>query len=123
MTAAGNPLSVAIRLARRECTGRDPSKLNELYRIIGRRRIPPPRRVPVVPAIIAGEGEQAAEHFREFFISRRGVPGRPRARAGYYPATRSFFTWLEQRGITDLATVKREDIANSLRARSSPQTR
>src|SRR3954449_12219187 len=57
----------------------------------------------IVPAAIAGAGEHAARRFLEFFAAT--IRNR-NTRMAYYRAACSFFTWLEQRGVTDLVDIE-----------------
>src|SRR5277367_1286757 len=57
----------------------------------------------VVPAAIADAGEKAVRRFLEFFAAT--IRNR-NTREAYYRAACSFFAWLEQRGIGELADIE-----------------
>jgi integrase/recombinase XerD len=57
----------------------------------------------VIPAAIAGAGERAVRRFLEFFAAT--IRNR-NTREAYYRATCSFFAWIEQRGIGELADIE-----------------
>jgi hypothetical protein len=79
--------------------------------VLTRRNRLPQRPAFTVPAMIVRAGDDAASRFREFFLQKRAGPGRMRARATHYKATRSFFQSLERRGITELAAVAAYDLS------------
>ena len=57
----------------------------------------------VIPPAIAGAGEKAVRRFLEFFAAT--IRNRT-TREAYYRAACSFFAWLEQRGIGELADIE-----------------
>jgi integrase/recombinase XerC len=70
----------------------------------------------IVPAMIARAGEPAVQRFRQFFTPPPHRRGRRRIRAAHYQAARSFFTWLDRRGVTELAAIKPLDLVTYLDA-------
>src|SRR5215213_6297660 len=70
--------------------------------------VPKPAARPVastifVPTAIAGAGERAVRRFLEFFAASIRNKN---TRMAYYRAARSFFAWLEQRGIAELVDIE-----------------
>ena len=59
---------------------------------------------PVLPALIAAAGEQAAWRFLEFFAVHIRNPN---TRAAYAHAAGAFLRWCEARGLRELALVQR----------------
>src|SRR3954453_13782702 len=57
----------------------------------------------IVPAMIADLGEKAALRFIDFFTAHIRNPN---TRAAYAIAVRSFFAWLDARGVTELRQVR-----------------
>src|SRR4030081_689510 len=57
----------------------------------------------IVPAMIADLGETAALRFIDFFTAHIRNPN---TRAAYAIAVRSFFAWLDARGVTELRQVR-----------------
>src|ERR1700681_2930754 len=77
--------------------------MNELVTIKAPR---PPVCVPgraVIPAGIAGAGEHAVRRFLEFFAAT--IRNR-NTREAYYRAACSFFAWLDQNNIGELADIE-----------------
>src|ERR1700681_4830783 len=61
------------------------------------------RRGLAVPAAVAGAGDHAARRFLEFFAASIRNKN---TRMAYYRAVCSFFAWLEQHGIDELADIE-----------------
>jgi site-specific recombinase XerD len=57
----------------------------------------------IVPVAIAAAGERATKRFLEFFAA---TIRNKNTRMAYYRAACSFFTWLEQHGITELVDIE-----------------
>jgi site-specific recombinase XerD len=62
----------------------------------------------IVPAIIADLGDAAALRFIDFFTANIRNPN---TRAAYAVAVRSFFRWLETRGVTELAAIRTHHVS------------
>src|SRR5919112_137417 len=74
---------------------------------------------PVVPALIADEGDGAARRFVEFFTAN--IPN-PNTRAAYARAVAQFLRWAEERGLT-LRSIEPVAVAayvEGLKARLAP---
>src|ERR1700748_3679672 len=61
-----------------------------------------------VPAMIAGAGERASLRFIDFFTAHIRNPN---TRAAYGVAVRSFFTWLETRGLAELTEIRTHHVS------------
>ena len=70
--------------------------------------IAPPSATMVVPAMVADLGEAAALRFIDFFTANIRNSNK---RAAYAVAVRSFFRWLEARGIRELGAVRTHHIS------------
>jgi site-specific recombinase XerD len=70
--------------------------------------VTPATATTVVPAIIANLGEAAALRFIDFFTANIRNPN---TRAAYGVAVRSFFHWLAQRGVTELAAIRTHHVS------------
>ena len=62
----------------------------------------------VVPAMVADLGEAAALRFIDFFTANIRNPN---TRAAYAVAVRSFFRWLETRGVRELIAVRTHHVS------------
>ncbi len=62
-----------------------------------------PYPIDLVPAAIAGAGGHASRRFWEFFTANIRNPN---TRQAYYRNALAFFTWLEQRDLTDLRQIE-----------------
>jgi site-specific recombinase XerD len=71
------------------------------------------RSTLVVPAIIAEAGERAARRFLDFFAASIENDN---TRTAYYRAACSFFVWLEEHGIGELADIEPFHVAAYLKA-------
>ena len=75
----------------------------------------------IVPAMIADLGENAALRFIDFFTAHIRNPN---TRAAYAVAVRSFFAWVEARGITEVRKVRTIHVSGYIealnRARKAP---
>jgi site-specific recombinase XerD len=67
----------------------------------------------VVPSMIAEAGNRAAKRFLDFFAASIENDN---TRMAYYRAVSSFFAWLEQHGIGDLADIEPFHVAAYLKA-------
>jgi len=67
----------------------------------------------IVPALIADLGEDAALRFIDFFTAHIRNPN---TRAAYAVAVRSFFVWLEARGVTKLRQVRAIHVSSYIEA-------
>jgi site-specific recombinase XerD len=67
----------------------------------------------VVPAMIAEAGQRAAKRFLDFFAASIENDN---TRVAYYRAACSFFAWLEQHGIGELADIEPFHVAAYLKA-------
>src|SRR5437868_4451515 len=67
----------------------------------------------IVPAMIADLGENAALRFIDFFTAH--IRNR-NTRAAYAVAVRSFFLWLEARGVTELRHVRTIHVSSYIEA-------
>src|SRR3954447_21599408 len=67
----------------------------------------------LVPAIVAQLGEKAALRFIDFFTAHIRNPN---TRAAYTVAVRSFFAWLEARGVTELGQVRTIHVSGYIEA-------
>ncbi len=57
----------------------------------------------VIPAIVAGAGDRAAQRFLEFFAA---TLCNPNTRAAYARAAARFFAWCERHGLAELAAIE-----------------
>src|SRR4051812_37314484 len=67
----------------------------------------------LVPAMIADLGEKAALRFIDFFTAHIRNPN---TRAAYAVAVRSFFAWLQARGVTELRQVRTIHVSSYIEA-------
>src|ERR1700733_10673336 len=67
-----------------------------------------PSATMVVPAMVADLGEAAALRFIDFFSANIRNPN---TRAAYAVAVRSFFRWIETRGVRELAAVRTHHVS------------
>ena len=63
---------------------------------------------PLVPALIAAEGESASLRFLDFFTANIRNPN---TRAAYAVAVRAFFAWLDARHVAPLAAVRTHHVS------------
>jgi len=77
--------------------------MNELVTIPTPRTVAPATHNWIVPAAIADAGEQAARRFIEFFTA---TIRNKNTRMAYYRAACSFFAWVEQHEIGELADIE-----------------
>jgi site-specific recombinase XerD len=61
-----------------------------------------------VPAIVVAAGEDAARHYINFFIA--SIRNR-NTRRSYARQVRSFFVWIERRGVRDVRDIRTEHVA------------
>jgi site-specific recombinase XerD len=87
--------------------------MNELATITRPRSVGSVTGNVVVPAAIAGAGEQATRRFLEFFAAT--IRNR-NTRMAYYRACCSFFAWLDMNGITELADIEPIHVAAYIEA-------
>jgi integrase len=71
------------------------------------------RSALIVPAMIADAGDRAARRFLDFFAASIGNDN---TRMAYYRAVCSFFAWLEQHGLDELADIEPFHVAAYLKA-------
>ena len=69
---------------------------------------PAPSSAMVVPAMVADLGEAAALRFIDFFTANIRNPN---TRAAYAVAVRSFFRWLEKRGVHELSAIRTHHVS------------
>ncbi len=67
----------------------------------------------IVPSMIAEAGDRAARRFLDFFAASIENDN---TRLAYYRAACSFFAWLEQHGIGELADIEPFHVAAYLKA-------
>jgi hypothetical protein len=70
--------------------------------------IAPATATMVVPAMVADLGDAAALRFIDFFTANIRNPN---TRAAYAVAVRSFFRWLEARGVRELSAVRTHHVS------------
>jgi integrase/recombinase XerD len=87
--------------------------MNELVPILPPRGINPASGAVAVPAVIADAGDQAARRFLEFFAAT--IRNR-NTRMAYYRAACTFFAWVEQNGIGELADIEPIHVAAYIEA-------
>ncbi len=77
--------------------------MNEIVTIKARRTAVSVSGNVIIPSVIADAGEHAVRRFLEFFAAT--IRNRNR-REAYYRAACSFFAWLEQHDIGELADIE-----------------
>jgi hypothetical protein len=63
---------------------------------------------PLMPALIAAEGESASLRFLDFFTANIRNPN---TRAAYAVAVRAFFAWLDAKNVAPLAAVRTHHVS------------
>jgi hypothetical protein len=106
MTPGSVPREIVIhkggRMADAEPTVEEPEKPTALTVIT------PPSATMVVPVMVADLGDAAALRFIDFFTANIRSPN---TRAAYAVAVRSFFSWLETRGVRELSAVRTHHVS------------
>src|SRR5271169_2335095 len=87
--------------------------MNELIPILPPRGKTPASAAVAVPAVIADAGAHAARRFLEFFAA---TIRNKNTRMAYYRAACSFFAWVEQNGIGELADIEPIHVAAYIEA-------